>query len=54
MVYTKSMEKQMAQIKEWLDTQAEEIFGEFGFTTCSEDQQIYLISHLVNGILHGK
>lgn len=54
MVYTKSMEEQKAQIKEWLDATAEEMFGEFGFTTCDEDQQLTLISHLVNSILHAK
>lgn len=48
------MEEQKAQIKEWLDATAEEMFGEFGFASCDEDQRLTLISHLVNSILHAK
>ena len=48
------MEEQKKQIKEWLDTAAQENYGEFGFSTCSEEQQVEIVYQLVNSILYAK
>lgn len=48
------MEEQKEQLQDWLDKQAMDLFGEFGFATCDEEQRIELIYHLVQGILHGQ
>ena len=48
------MEEQKEQLQDWLDQQAMDLFGEFGFATCDEEQRIELVYHLVQGILHGQ
>ena len=39
------------QLLQWLDEQAQEQYGEFGFATCSEDEQVDIIYSLVMSIM---
>ena len=39
------------QLLEWLDEQAQEQYGEFGFATCSEDEQVDIVYSLVMSIM---
>lgn len=35
----------------WLNKEAQERFGEFGFTTCNEEEQVEIVYSLVMGIM---
>lgn len=39
------------QLLQWLDEQAQEQYGEFGFATCNEDEQVDIIYSLVMSIM---
>ena len=42
------------QLLQWLDEQAQDQYGEFGFTTCSEDEQVEIVYSLVMSIMTAK
>lgn len=39
------------QLLQWLDEQAQEQYGEFGFATCSQDEQVEIVYSLVMSIM---
>lgn len=39
------------QLQQWLDEQAQEQYGEFGFATCSKDEQVEIVYGLVMTIM---
>jgi hypothetical protein len=41
------MEKDKQELLEWLDLQAQEQYGEFGFATCNEDEQVEIVYNLI-------
>jgi len=45
------MAKDKEQLKQWLDDQAQEQYGEFGFATCNEDEQVEIVYGLVMTIM---
>lgn len=44
------MSKDKQELLEWLDVQAQEQYGEFGFATCSEDEQVGIVYDLIMSI----
>ena len=44
------MEKDKQELLEWLDVQAQEQYGEFGFATCSEEEQVGIVYDLIMSI----
>lgn len=45
------MAKEQEELLWWLNKEAEERFGEFGFTSCSEEEQVEIVYSLVMGIM---
>jgi len=39
------------QLQQWLDEQAQEQYGEFGFASCSEQEQVDIVYSLVMMIM---
>lgn len=42
------------ELLQWLDEQAQEQYGEFGFATCGEDEQVEIVYSLVMSIMTAK
>lgn len=49
-----SLIKNRDQLLNWLDHKANEEYGEFGFTTCTEDQQVDIIYDLLSRNVYTK
>lgn len=47
------MEKDKQELLEWLNLQAEEQFGEFGFSSCQEVEQVEIVYALIMRIMEG-